>query len=208
MLWLLKALTYRKFIFRYAATSVESSKSNLYIKVIGSRSRSQQQKRVKSHPVTPSVTDIAQRQVNFSHSVYDGTYLQPCARAATDMLRVQTSNCWSAAARRVCGLKISFQQTYRVIIERVCIVFAGGLPSIETQCRWSSFWNMFSPTLIFEPVTLKTWLVPDPTTRNIPVSFGSIPFSGSGDFYGHRWLILTFALVIWLSWVSCGPVID
>ena len=54
-------------------------------------------------------------------------------------------------------------------------------------------WKIFSVTLTFEPMILKTYIVRGPTMRSICVSFGSNPLSRSGSmaFTGSLWSSLT-----------------
>ena len=73
-------------------------RSSSYINIIGSKPRSQEQKSVKSHPATPSMTDMAQSRCSCSDgksiAVIRGMTLPAYAAMRVDADRhVQTSHC-------------------------------------------------------------------------------------------------------------------
>ena len=118
-------------------------RSTLYMKVIGSGLRSQEQKSVKCDPATPRLVweHVQRQQVHLSHSGYDATrqYGQASLHIAcgTWTLNVDLPQ----LAGWVCGLRI-LQSADRPWNDGacLCVLFLDGMPLIESESCYICFW--------------------------------------------------------------------
>jgi len=121
------------------------SMSDLYIRVVSLRSRSQEQKSVKSY-LAIHCLKLQWRQVRFSHSGYDATCLQPEQCCAAGRWCVRSWNCWSAVAS--CIADFTFLQTERCIMtELVCV-----------SCSWV-VWLWLNGSLVSSVIVLQLVIV-------------------------------------------------
>ena len=149
------ALTWKVY-FSYEGISSKIFRSNSYIKVIGSRSRSEEQKRgiLPHHPLlwqtSCSLAATAMAASPFqSFRVWRYVPVGTVHGAPRRRRREQTSNCWSATGRpAICGIQIS-DPADRPCNGRACPCTSFvSLPRTEKQSCFISlaFWDSVSLT--------------------------------------------------------------